>query len=108
MNKNEIKRVEAHDILKYKFLAGPKFSPDGSIIAFKVSQADIDANDYKSYIWLYYINEEVLMQLTSYGSEGAFCWSADGNKILFVSNRDDKNKIKNSEIYAIDIHGGEA
>ena len=108
MNKNEIKRVEAHDILKYKFLAGPKFSPDGNVVAFKVSQADIDANDYKSYIWLYYINEEVLMQLTSYGREGAFCWSADGSNIVFVSNRDDKNKIKNSEIYAIDIRGGEA
>ncbi|MBR0222606.1 MAG: S9 family peptidase [Synergistaceae bacterium] len=108
MSKNNIKRVELHDILKYKFLSSPKFSPDGNIVAFKVSNADVEANNYKSYIWLYYINEEVLTQLTSFGSEGAFCWSVDGREILFVSNRDLNNQVKNSEIYKIDIHGGEA
>ncbi|MDR3331293.1 MAG: S9 family peptidase [Synergistaceae bacterium] len=111
-------RVKPHDILKYRFLSSPRFSPDGNKIAFAVNQADIDGNRYLSNIWVYDLASESLTQLTSSGLDKAFCWKEDGSAIIFVSERPpvkdesdgpDKNKKgKKSRLYSIGVKGGEA
>ena len=83
------KRVEFQDLLKYRFLSSPRFSPDGSKIAFAVHRGDLEDNRYISNIWVYDLSNGSgkPAQLTSSGFERAFCWSVDGTKILFVSER---------------------
>ena len=36
--------VEQKDLLDFRFLAAPTFSPDGEKIAFKVSRSDAESN----------------------------------------------------------------
>ena len=52
MEKHEDKtsdaRVVFHDLLRYRFLSAPRFSPDGSRIAFAVHRADLEGNRYLS------------------------------------------------------------
>ncbi|MDR1979715.1 MAG: S9 family peptidase [Synergistaceae bacterium] len=114
------RRIEPHDILKYRFLSSPRFSPDGSKIAFAVHQAALEENRYISNIWIYDLADEagMPMQLTSSGLEKTFCWSVDGTKIFFVSERPplakekakerDEDKKKKATLYSIGIKGGEA
>jgi dipeptidyl aminopeptidase/acylaminoacyl peptidase len=113
------KRIEPHDVLAYRFLSSPRFSPDGTKIAFAVHQADLKDNRYLSNIWIHDLASEKTTQLTTSGAEKAFCWSADGAKILFVSERnpkkeeenkdkDKKKDKKKSTLYSIALEGGEA
>ena len=54
MEKHEDKtsdaRVVFHDLLRYRFLSAPRFSPDGSRIAFAVHRADLEGNRYPTQI----------------------------------------------------------
>ena len=80
-------RVAFHDLLQYRFLSAPRFSPDGSRIAFLVHQADREGNRYLSDLWVYELNAEACSPLTASGAEGAFCWDASGTALIFVSRR---------------------
>ncbi|MDR1874266.1 MAG: S9 family peptidase [Synergistaceae bacterium] len=104
------KRVEPRDILAYRFLSCPRFSPDGKKIVFAVHRADIENNRYLSDLWLcdLWLPDLRPMQLTSSGSERLFCWSADGTHVLFSSERDAKDDKKNTRLYSIAVAGGEA
>ncbi|MDR3230216.1 MAG: S9 family peptidase [Synergistaceae bacterium] len=111
------RHVEPHDILTYRFLSSPRFSPDGKNAAFVVHRADLENNRYLSDLWLCDFDRPPT-RLTSSGSDRIFCWSVDGTRVLFVSERDkkgagDKNKKdesdkKETHIYSIAIAGGEA
>ena len=48
--KTELRHVAFHDLLKYRFLSSPRFSPDGGKIAFAVHQADLEVDRYLSYL----------------------------------------------------------
>ena len=107
-------RVAFHDLLQYRFLSAPRFSPDGSRIAFLVHQADREGNRYLSDLWVYDLNAEACSPLTASGAEGAFCWDASGTALIFVSRRlpqplegtlGDKDA---SRVYRILVTGGEA
>ncbi|MDR1379404.1 MAG: S9 family peptidase [Synergistaceae bacterium] len=105
--------INPHDVLNYRFLSSPRFSPDGAKIAFLVHQADLKENRYFSNLWIYNLASERATQLTSSGSEKAFCWSVDGTKILLVSERGlkdpkEKENKKKAALYSIVVEGGEA
>jgi dipeptidyl aminopeptidase/acylaminoacyl peptidase len=118
------RRVEPHDLLKYRFLSSPRFSPDGTKIAFTVYRADLEGNRYLSDIWLYDLASSALTQLTTSGADKAFCWNLDGTKIFFASERpspEKKNETKEetkkekkkgggktAALYSIGVSGGEA
>src|SRR5207248_10587357 len=70
----------------------PVFSPDGSKIAFHTL-----GGIFK--IWTMNADGSNLVQLTNGDDRGA-CWSPDGTKIVFASNRDG-----NSEIYVMNADG---
>ncbi len=113
------KRIEPHDILTYRYLAGPCFSPDGTKIAFTVCKADLKLNRTLSNLWVYDLSLNALTQLTSSGMEKAFCWSTDGARIFFVSERAPQKNDKDgtekegqgknkTQLYGIALKGGEA
>ncbi|MDR1731902.1 MAG: S9 family peptidase [Synergistaceae bacterium] len=102
-----------HDILAFRFLACPRFSPDGRKIVFAVHQADLEKNRYLSDLWLCDLDGDQVTRLTSSGAEKAFCWSPDGKRVLFVSERDKKKEEnpkdkKSASLYSIPLTGGEA
>lgn len=99
--------VELTDLLRYRFLSAPEFSPEGNAICFFVHQADYDNNGYLSNLWLYDLVSDSLRQLTASGREKAFAWMPGGRSILFSSGRNDAKKTETA-LYLIDISGGEA
>ena len=99
--------VQHDDLLKFKFLSRPAFSPDGGKIAYVVSSANFDKNGYDSALWLYDLASDSGRQLTFTNSEKFFAWSRDGRELLFTSGRGDLPK-DSTRFYALPLDGGEA
>ena len=79
-------------------------SPDGSLVAYTVSEADWDENAYDTEIFLVPAAGGESIQLTrAKKSSQSPAWSPDGRWIAFVSDRTDKRQI-----YVISPRGGEA
>lgn len=108
-----MKKISIDDFTHYHFLSGITHSPDGKHACFVVHQADLDANRYRSNLWLLDIATERYYQLTAFDGESSFLW-LDNTHILFPAIRDaaDRNKKDAGEeftqYYKIHIHGGEA
>ena len=64
-----MERLKLDDFLNYRFLSAVEFAPDGNHAAFVVSKADLDQNDYLSWLYLYSAETGDVLQLTSFGRE---------------------------------------
>lgn len=108
-----LENLRLADFTNYKFLSGLKHSPSGQRACFAVHQADLDENDYRSYLWLYDPNQNSVFQLTGLGKERAFTWLND-DEILFASlrNAKDLERQKKGEdftvFFKLRLTGGEA
>ncbi|MFW6377939.1 MAG: prolyl oligopeptidase family serine peptidase [Bacillota bacterium] len=105
-----MEKLNVDSMLEYKFLSELKYSPDGKNLAFKVSQANKDDNEYNSNLWIYNLKEDNFYQLTSGKKDGNFAW-LNPEEIVFTSKRKDKDDEKllpETEFYKIKINGGEA
>lgn len=106
-----MKSIELQDILNYRFLSSPRFSPSGERAAFVVATADEENNAYEQRLWLY--ERGAVRQLTDLGKEGRFQW-LDDQRLLFPAVRSarDKKRAEAGEeftpFYALDLRGGEA
>jgi dipeptidyl aminopeptidase/acylaminoacyl peptidase len=79
-------------------------SPDGTRVAYTVSEAHWDENAYETEIFLAAANGGEPLQLTrAKKSSTAPAWSPDGRWLAFVSDRTDKRQL-----YLINPKGGEA
>ena len=101
------KKIEIETFLTFRFVSNPRFSKDGTMAAFVVSQARREENDYTSDLWLYEVASERVRQLTNRGDVKNYTWTAD-NKILFQSKPDKPDKETPTCYYEIDPMGGEA
>ncbi len=87
------------------------FSPDETMGAFLLHQADKEKNGYNSDLYL--LEGKYVRQLTASHDVNSFIWTED-NKILFPAARDEKVKKKQSSkipctaYYLLDPKGGEA
>ena len=99
--------VKYDDLLQFTFLSRPAFSPDGSKIAYVASKPDLTINGYHSCLWLFDLTAGSGRQLTYTGSEKFFCWSADGQELIFASSREDNEK-NTTCFYSLPLTGGEA
>jgi len=90
--------------LSARSVAGAQISPDGRYVAYGVSQADWDQNDYVTQIWIAVTATGERYQLTS-GKKSSTGpqWSPDSKRLAFGSDRDGKRQI-----YVIAPSGGEA
>ncbi|MGM0413669.1 MAG: prolyl oligopeptidase family serine peptidase [Bacillota bacterium] len=105
-----MEKLKVDSLLEYKFLSNLHYSPDGHNLAFKVSQADKDENEYNSNLWIYNISGDNFYQLTSGKKDGNFAW-LNSDEIIFTSKRqdnDDEKLLPETEFYKININGGEA
>jgi dipeptidyl aminopeptidase/acylaminoacyl peptidase len=98
------KHMTIEDSLAVRNVGSPQFSPDGSQIAYTVSEWAREQNTRVSHIYLTSTDGRRTVQLTN-GEKGESSpqWSPDGKKIAFAANRD-----KGNQIWIINPDGGEA
>src|SRR5438128_4919811 len=89
--------------LNLRNISDPQFSPDGSRLAFVVTEP-AKGERRARHIWIYEKQSGMLRQFTFSGkSEFLPRWSPDGKQLAFLSDRDEQQQI-----YAMRGDGGEA
>ncbi len=102
----DTRRVTPRDLYALQFVGDPQPAPDGSRIAFVVTTADEEENDYRSRIWLVAADGESEPRPLTSGAkkDDSPRWSPDGTRLVFVSNRAEEK----SQLWLLDLRGGEA
>jgi dipeptidyl aminopeptidase/acylaminoacyl peptidase len=99
--------VEPSDLFAMKMVNDPQVSPDGSTVAFTVTEMDKKANTYRAAIWTMALPDGEPRRLTSgRHRDGQPRWSPDGNTIAFTSDRDPDEAGK-GQLWLIPTSGGE-
>ena len=99
----DLKVPTYEQVLDLKRPGGTAISPDGTLVAFTVSETNWDDNAYETEIFLAPATGGEPLQLTR-GKKSSTSpeWSPDGQWLAFVSDRTDKRQI-----YVISPRGGE-
>src|SRR5436305_1693378 len=87
----------------------PRVSPDGSLIAFVVSRADVEANRYRSQVWLAPADGSSAPQPLTAGEHGDAnpCWSPDSRRLACSAARDDTWDLDLCvDLYVVGADGG--
>jgi len=93
------------DLLNLRTVGGARISPNGSAVAYLVTETDWKNDNFVSHLWVVNSDGSAARQLTrGEKSDGQPRWSPDGKWIAFTTNRVD-NK---SQIFVIRPDGGEA
>jgi len=89
--------------LNLRNISDPQFSPDGSRLAFVVTEP-AKGERRARHIWIYEKQSGMLRQFTFSGkSEFLPRWSPDGKQLAFLSDRDEQQQV-----FAMRRDGGEA
>nr|MBA3655097.1 S9 family peptidase [Actinomycetota bacterium] len=102
--------MRSTDIAEMVDVGDPRVSPDGATIAFVVTTMDLDANEYRSRIWLAAADKSTPPRPVTSGEkrDGRPRWSPDGTRLAFVSHRSDSGDgpAKGSGLYVLPVAGG--
>ena len=92
------------DIGELVEVGDPRVSPDGATIAFVVTKPDLDANQYRSRVWLAAADGSEPPRPFTAGEDrdARPRWSPDGRSLAFVSHRDERG----SELYVLPVASG--
>ena len=91
------------DLAAIVIVSDAQISPSGDAIAFVRTEIEIDADEYRSTIWLVPSDGGEPVQLTRGRRDTAPRWSPDGRTIAFLSDRDGGDQL-----YLLPFAGGEA
>ncbi len=96
------------DLLRFRWVADPRISPDGLRIAFTLVSVDIEADEYRTHLWLVEVppsgQSAVPRQLTFGGRDSQPRWSPDGRTLAFVRKADAEG---DAQIHLLPLDGGE-
>ena len=97
--------MKVNDLFRFKRVADPQISPDGKWVVYVLGNVDLEANKTVANLWLASSDKSgPVKQLTAHAkSDRHPRWSPDGKSILFESSRSGS-----TQLWIIDIHGGEA
>src|ERR1044071_5486536 len=91
------------DVMNMRVVSDPRISPDGRLVAFVVTQADMKTNFRNSDVWLVSADGGQPRPLTvSPKRDDAPQWSSDSQRLAFISDRDGR-----AQVYVIRTDGGE-
>ena len=82
-----MENLKLDSFLEYKFLSNLDFNLDGSNLAFSLSEADLEKNSYKYFIYSLDTKNKEIKKLTHSGKEKNSLW-LNNNIILFSADRD--------------------
>jgi dipeptidyl aminopeptidase/acylaminoacyl peptidase len=100
----EKRPLSFEDFIQIKRISDPQLSPKGDLIAFVVTEMDLEKNTSNSDIWVISTKGGEPWRLTSSPRGDSHPrWSPDGGKIAFISTRGGS-----PQIWMIDTRGGEA
>lgn len=106
-----MKKITIDSLMDIRFMSQPKFSPNGSYIAYVTSKQNKEKNTYESFIHILKPYKNWEKQLTFTGKESSYIWE-DDHTLLFASERSEEDKAKKAEektcFYRLDVEGGEA
>jgi len=98
--------MQPDDIGRIVSASDPKLSPDGSTVAYVVSRVDLEANRYRSAIWLAAADgSSAPYQFTSgeHGDSGPV-WAPDGRRLAFTSRRsEDKDGKRKGTLHVAPV-----
>jgi dipeptidyl aminopeptidase/acylaminoacyl peptidase len=96
-------RFTATEMMKLKRLADPQVSPDGSQVAFALTEIDLAGGKRNTDVWMVPVSGGEPRRLTSSpASESSPRWRPDGRQLGFLSTREG-----GSQVWALDLDGGE-
>jgi dipeptidyl aminopeptidase/acylaminoacyl peptidase len=96
--------ISFDDFIQIKRISDPQVSPNGDLIAFVVTEMDLEKNLSNSDIWIVPTEGGESWRLTSsHKADVHPRWSPDGEKIAFISTRSGT-----PQIWMINPSGGEA
>lgn len=96
--------IKAEDLLRIEFLGDPQISPDGQHILFAKRLVNIEKNKYVGNLFTVDLDGKVIQWTQGEGGAGMGRWSPSGDRIAFVSGREEKQ----AQIFVIPSTGGEA
>ena len=87
--------MQPADIARTTSVADPALSPDGRRVAFTVSRVDLDANRYRSAVWLADVDGGRAPFPVTSGehSDSAPRWSPDGARLAFARSVDGRGAL---------------
>jgi dipeptidyl aminopeptidase/acylaminoacyl peptidase len=92
------------EMLKLKRISDPQLSPDGTRIAFVLTEVNLEANSRANHIWLVKTTGGVPAPLiTSPKSDDTPRWSPDGRRLAFVSSRDGASQVWIADVDAAGV-----
>ncbi len=95
--------IEIRDLGAIKYVGDPQISPDGAIVAYVVTEADIPGKTYHSAIWLAAADGSSERRFThGTAKDSSPRWSPDGRHLAFLSDRSDTQQL-----YVMPVDGGE-
>jgi dipeptidyl aminopeptidase/acylaminoacyl peptidase len=88
-------------------VGAPAVSPDGQLVAWTVRRTDLDANRYRSAVWLASADGSRPPRQVTAGTDGdgAPTWSPDGRLLAFTSAREKDGDEKRSTLHLLPVEG---
>lgn len=101
------------DVMAIKTVSSATISPDGKLVAYSVSYADMKDNERRNEIWMVATSGGTPRKFTSGKNDSSPVWSPDGQWLAFLSSRPAATGSTpagppRAQLYLISPFGGEA
>jgi dipeptidyl aminopeptidase/acylaminoacyl peptidase len=101
----QLQPLTSEQIVNHKRPSDPKISPDGSRVLFTLRPISKSGEHDECAIWIVPFESGEPTQFTSAtGADEEPCWSPDGSRVAFLSDRAERGK---SSVYVMTVAGGE-